>query len=780
MTGKWGKPEMHPAPDYRLSSLLKSCGQTIMAIGVLSTTYFQPIMVRSMLRSKNSMRKSSLLTRLCLIAVITAIPIGAFASALSELEKTALPQSEEKQSRTTKLINYLIDKSHYRKISLDDNFSVKVLDRYIDSLDPSRSVFLAADISQFETLKYEIDDYIKQGNLDLAYAIFEIYRTRINQRVEFSLERLQQPFDFTIDEEFSLDREDAEWAGSVQELDDYWRKRIKNDILNLRLAGKQPLEITETLEQRYTHIARRARQFKSEDVYQNFINSYVSTIEPHTSYYSPRGAENFKIHMRLSLEGIGAVLQTENEHTLVRRIIPGGPADISGVLQSDDRIIGVGQENDEIIDVIGWRLDDVVELIRGPKESVVSLEILPADSGLDGESEIITIVRDKIKLEEQAANKQILELESALGNLSIGVITLPSFYSDFDGRNINNPDFRSTTKDVKLLLKELKSTGIDGLIIDLRGNGGGALSESISLTGLFIKKGPVVQVQNSNGRTQVDRDPDPEIVYEGPLTVLVDRYSASASEIFAGAIQDYHRGLIIGEPTFGKGTVQNLVSLNRFVNSDEDLGQLKVTIAQFFRVNGDSTQHRGVVPDVTWPFTEREQQSGERMFDNAIPWRHIDSVSYSPFQPSLDHDALSKTIDLHLERVRDNPYFIYAREVNRINRENREQLTVSLVEDIRKENRLIRDNERLELINQKRQALGETIFDSIESLEAEQYRLQNDTQRISDDADKPDAFLVESGKILVDYNHYMGFNKSSTGATLVNQATPDDPATLSN
>ena len=737
-------------------------------------------MGRLMLRSKNSMRKPSLLTRLCLIAVITAIPIGAFASALSELEKTALPQSEEKQSRTTKLINYLIDKSHYRKISLDDNFSVKVLDRYIDSLDPSRSVFLAADISQFETLKYEIDDYIKQGNLDLAYAIFEIYRTRINQRVEFSLERLQQPFDFTIDEEFSLDREDAEWAGSVQELDDYWRKRIKNDILNLRLAGKQHLEITETLERRYTHIARRARQFKSEDVYQNFINSYVSTIEPHTSYYSPRGAENFKIHMRLSLEGIGAVLQTENEHTLVRRIIPGGPADISGALQSDDRIIGVGQENDEIIDVIGWRLDDVVELIRGPKESVVSLEILPAESGLDGESEIITIVRDKIKLEEQAANKQIIELESALGNLSIGVITLPSFYSDFDGRNINNPDFRSTTKDVKLLLEELKSTGIDGLIIDLRGNGGGALSESISLTGLFIKKGPVVQVQNSNGRTQVDRDPDPEIVYEGPLTVLVDRYSASASEIFAGAIQDYHRGLIIGEPTFGKGTVQNLVSLNRFVNSDEDLGQLKVTIAQFFRVNGDSTQHRGVVPDVTWPFTEREQQSGERMFDNAIPWRHIDSVSYSPFQPSLDHDALSKTIDLHLERVRDNPYFIYAREVRRINRENREQLTVSLMEDIRKENRRIRDNERLELENQKRQGLGETIFDSIESLEAEQYRLQNDTQRISDDADKPDAFLVESGKILVDYNHYMGFNKSSTGATLVNQATRDDPATLSN
>jgi carboxyl-terminal processing protease len=362
----------------------------------------------------------------------------------------------------------------------------------------------------------------------------------------------------------------------------------------------------------------------------------------------------------------------------------------------------------------------------------------------------------------------------------IGVITLPSFYSDFEGRNVNNPDYRSTTKDVSVLLQELKTTGIDGLVIDLRGNGGGALSEAISLTGLFIEQGPVVQVQNSNGRTQIDRDPDPEIAYEGPLTVLVDRYSASASEIFAGAIQDYNRGLIIGEPTFGKGTVQNLVSLNRCVNSDEDLGQLKITIAQFFRVNGDSTQHRGVVPDITWPFSGQNEESGERMFENAIPWRQIDRVSYSPFQPSLDSDALEKAIERHLGRIEINPEFIYTREVTRINRKNREKLAVSLNQDQREENRRIRNIELLALENHRRQALGEKTFDTIESLQAEQDRLIKDVENYRDDDREPDAFLVESGKILVDYSYFQQSYQAPGDATLVNQATPEDSSTLNN
>jgi len=582
-----------------------------------------------------------------------------FGATLDQIEEFTITNDFEKQSRTTKLISYLVDKSHYRKVPLDDDLSVKVLNRYIDQLDSAKSFFLQEDIDQFEIIKYKFDDYIEIGQLEPVYAIFKIFRARVNQRIEYVLDRLEQPFDFALDEEYLLDVDDAVWAQNVTELNDYWRRRIKNDIINLRLAGKSDdgleSKILETLNRRYTHIARRTRQFNKDDVFQGFINAYVSTIEPHTSYYSPRGAENFKIYMRLSLEGIGAVLQTDNEYTLVRRIIRGGPADIAGELKSEDRIIGVGQENQDIIDVIGWRLDDVVDLIRGPKGSIISLNILPGKYGLDGNPEIITIVRDKIKLEEQAARTRILNIQTGQTESKIGVIDLPSFYSDFDGKNVSDPDYRSTTRDVKNLLTELEQENIDGLIIDLRGNGGGALTEAITLTGLFIGKGPVVQVQNSNGRIQIDRDPDPEIVYEGPLAVLVDRNSASASEIFAGAIQDYGRGLIIGEPTFGKGTVQNLINLNRFVNSEEDLGQLKLTIAQFFRINGDSTQFKGVIPDITWRTAGQETKSGERSFDNALPWRQIEKASFVPFQVSLDPQVLRNTKLKHISRVEKKP-----------------------------------------------------------------------------------------------------------------------------
>jgi carboxyl-terminal processing protease len=704
-----------------------------------------------------------------------------WSSALDQLEQTELPTNVEKQSKTTKLINYLIDKSHYRKITLNDEFSARVLDTYIESLDPSRSFFLSQDIEKFNELRYELDDYIKQGNLELPYSIFKIYRSRVNQRIEFALERLKQPFDFTIDETFILDREDTNWANSEQQINDYWRKRIKNDILNLKLAAKDQDEIQETLLRRYTHIARRTRQFKSEDVFQSFINAYVTTIEPHTSYYSPRGAENFKIHMRLSLEGIGAVLQTENEHTLVRRIIEGGPADFSGALNADDRIIGVGQENEEIVDVIGWRLDDVVELIRGPKESIVNLEILPAENGLDGESETITIVRDKIKLEEQAASKRVLEIGSGENQSTVGVIDLPSFYSDFDGRNINDPDYRSTTKDVRKLVEEMKLTGIDGLVIDLRGNGGGALTEAISLTGLFIKKGPVVQVQHSNGRTQVDRDPDPEIIYDGPMSVLVDRYSASASEIFAGAIQDYNRGLIIGESTFGKGTVQNLVSLNRFVNSDEDLGQLKVTIAQFFRINGDSTQHRGVVPDISWHINEPDEDSGESSFENAIPWRHIDEVAFTPFEPELDESVLDKTREIHLKRIENNAEFEYAFEANKINKTNRERTSITLSEKARTDDRKTRDAIRLALENSRRESLGKATYSSVEILEKEVEKEAKQRENEGNENSQADAFLVESAHILVDFIHLTSksnFDEQST--TLVDSDSANSEALLSN
>ena len=633
--------------------------------------------------------------------------------------------------------------------------------------------FLNQDIEKFLTTKFFFDDYIKTAELKPAFTVFEVFRERVEQRIEFALGRLDRPFDFSINEDYLLDRSDSQWAISASELDDVWRKRIKNDILNLRLADEDNEEIITTLKQRYTHIARRIWQFKSEDVFQSFTNAYVSNVDPHTSYFSPRASENFKINMRLSLEGIGAVLQTDNEHTLVRRIVPGGPADLAGELQPQDRIIGVGQEQDEIVDVIGWRLDDVVQLIRGPKSTTVRLQILPGETGLDGEPETIAIVRDQIKLEEQAAKKQILKIDTEIGKQNIGLLDLPSFYIDFDGQRSGDPNYRSTTRDVRALLKELKSENIDGLVIDLRGNGGGSLDEAIKLTGLFIRQGPVVQVETSSGDIQVNRDPDPEIVYDGPLAVLVDRYSASASEIFAGAIQDYHRGLIIGEPTFGKGTVQNLVSLDRYTKNQDKIGQLKVTIAQFFRVNGDSTQFRGVVPDLMWPIANLDSDIGERAYENAIPWRYIRKARYRPFQDSFNSLALTEARTQHLKRINKDPEFQFLVDATALNRERREIKTITLNEKKRWEDRQSRDNERLVIENKKRKGLGEKPFETISELDNDQKnRLDSDQ-----DDNSTDAMVKEAAKILSDY---LVLSNTKIVAAVKGDSHTEDPVSLNN
>ena len=719
-------------------------------------------------------------------ALITSIAAGIWSvsvpstgqAAIQDLEETAVPESKEKQSQTTKLINVLLEKSHYRSLELDDDFSVEVLDRYLEQLDPAKSFFMQQDIDQFQKLKTEFDDFIRDGTLRPVYAIFGIYRTRVEQRVEYALHRLEQPFDFDLTEEYELDRSESQWSSSVEQLNDLWRKRVKNDVLNMRLNDKDDDEIRETLERRYTHLARRTRQLNTEDVFQTFINAYVGNLEPHTSYFSPRATENFKIHLRLSLEGIGAVLQTDNEYTLVRRVIPGGPADMAGELQAEDRIIGVGQEQEEIVDVIGWRLDDVVELIRGPKETKVRLEILPGEQGLEGEPEIIEIKRGKIKLEEQAAQKQILETETDLAKAKIGIIDLPSFYVDFDGMHRRDPDYRSTTRDVRKLLNEFEEEGIDGLVIDLRGNGGGALTEAIALTGLFIEKGPVVQVKSSTGHIQLDKDPDPEIVYSGPLAVLVDRYSASASEIFAGAIQDYGRGLIIGEPTFGKGTVQNLVNLNRYAKDLGQLGQLKVTIAQFFRVNGDSTQHRGVVPDILWSSVEENSEFGERAFENALPWDKIKPASFDAFSNVPLNLHLNDIVSEHLDRTRDNPEFQFNKAVNELNKNRRERKTITLNESLRRQDREQLDRERLNLENVKREALGESSFADIDALESF-YEEQSKQRDRNINEDKPDFFLKETGRILTDFIA-LNIDKDLPQNTLVIKHNSTEEQSLSN
>lgn len=589
------------------------------------------------------------------------------------------------QVKAARLVTYFLSTYHYRKKSLDDELAAAVLDRFIDSLDPNHSYFLASDVEAFERYKKELDEDLKNADLAAPFAIFNIYLARLKDRMDYATQLLEEDFDFTVDESFEVDRSESPWPETREAQDDLWRKRVKHDVLGLRLADKEPDEIRETLRGRYEGLGNRMSQLDSEDVFQLFMNAYGGAIEPHTAYLSPRTSENFQIAMSLSLEGIGAVLQRENEYTEIRRIVTGGPADKDGRLRRGDRIVGVGQGEDEpIVDVVGWRLDDVVELIRGPKDSVVRLSILPANAGLNGPTETVAITRNKVELEEQTAKQEVIELESDGQAFRIGVIDLPTFYIDFAGRAKGDAEYRSTTRDVRRLLTELKEQDVDGVMIDLRGNGGGSLIEATELTGLFIDSGPVVQVKNAAGDVAVERDPNPGVVYDGPLAVIVDRFSASASEIFAAAIQDYGRGIVIGEPTYGKGTVQNLINLDKFnMGRDSDaLGQLKITTAQFFRVSGKSTQHRGVIPDIAWPTTVDRRDTGESANDNALPWTSIDATEFdrvSDLEP-----VMAKAGARHLARVSENDEFGKLIDEIESYYESRKDRTVSLNESLRR------------------------------------------------------------------------------------------------
>ena len=553
-----------------------------------------------------------------LLLILWAAPLF---SAQTEVPLELLQPNEE-HLQSTLLINNVVSRAHYKKVILDDIMSAAILKRYLDSLDANKRYFTQQEIDGF-TNKYrdKLDNSLRGADLEPAFEIFKAYRKRMEERHVYALKMLDKDFNFDLDEKYRFDREDGPWAANKQVLDELWRKRIKNDILGLMLNGKKTEEIKKTLRKRYENSLHRTRQLASKDVFQIFINAYTLTIEPHTSYMLPRIAENFDISMRLSLEGIGAVLTTEDENTVVLKTVLGGPADLSGMVHPGDRITGVGQgKGGEIADVVGWRLQDVVDKIRGPKGSVVRLQILPEESGSTGAAKIIDIVRNKIKLEDQAAKKSVIEKPDGKTPVRIGVIEVPAFYRDFEGASRGQSDFRITTRDVRKILKDLKQDKIDGVVIDLRDNSGGSLTEATELTGLFIPSGPVVQVKDSTGSVEIERDMDPEQVYSGPLAVLVNRNSASASEIFAGAIQDYGRGLIVGEPTYGKGTVQTLIDLDRFVRSGgKKLGRLRLTMAQFFRVNGGSTQFRGVVPDIIYPTVSDSDDEGERSHDNALP-----------------------------------------------------------------------------------------------------------------------------------------------------------------
>ncbi|MEH6455429.1 MAG: carboxy terminal-processing peptidase [Cocleimonas sp.] len=671
----------------------------------------------------------------------------------AENSNPAIGQLTPRHSFEYKIINSMLKRYHYKKFDLDDAFSGKILDQYLDQLDPSKVYFTRADIKQFSVHRDKFDDYINDGNTEVAVNIFRKYQQRINERSKYAVTRIEQPFSLDKDDEYLLDREDASWEISETALNLLWEKRIKNAYINEVLADTKPAEAVKKLKKRYINMTKRTSQIKPNELFQTIVNAYAGAVEPHTSYLSPRSSEQFDINMSLSLSGIGAVLRTDEDHTKIVSVVPGGPADLTGQISSGDRIIGVGQKTAASVkDIVGWRLSDVVNIIRGEKGSTVVLTVLPSATGLSGKTKTVNIVRDKIKLEHQAASKRIIEIDRPNGKAKVGVIDLPSFYIDFKARNRGDKEYAATTRDVKKLLIELNKEGIDDLIIDLRGNGGGSLSEVVSLTGLFIDKGPVVQINDTTGRTDILKDEDSGVVYDGPMAVLIDKGSASASEIFAGAIQDYQRGVIIGETTFGKGTVQTVLPLASYTRKtfDKPLGQIKITSAQFFRINGESTQHKGVIPDLAWNLPKIEGDFGERAYKNALPWRRIEIAQHKDFSKAFSPAVIQQAKVKSQVRIAKNAKFKTTVAKVKLLVDAGNEKTASLNLAKRKAKRAMFDKQLLSLENKLQVTDGKQQYKSIKELRDAQEKQNDDIF-----TKKPvDVFLNEAAHILVDLQDF--------------------------
>ncbi|WP_305811545.1 carboxy terminal-processing peptidase [Photobacterium leiognathi] len=629
-----------------------------------------------------------------------------------------LPQlAPEKQHATaSKRVASRFTRSHYKHFSLDDKFSGQVFDRYIEMLDYNKSFLTASDVKQFERWRNQFDDQLQSGDTSGAFDIFNKVLQRRFERYQFALSQLNNEIKFDKDEDFVIDRSELEWPKEQAELDEIWRKRVKYDALNLKLAGKNWKEIQETLGKRYNNAVKRLTQTHSEDVFQLYMNAFSREVDPHTSYLSPRNAEQFQSEMNLSLEGIGAVLQVKDDYTTIQSLVAGGPAAGSKKLAAGDRIIGVGQEGEKIVDIIGWRLDDVVQLIKGPKGSKVILDILP--EGKNSKSYTVTIVRDKIRLEDRAVKSEVKTVEGK----KIGVIEVPSFYVGL-------------SEDTKKELVKLNKDKVDGIVIDLRNNGGGALTEATALSGLFISSGPIVQVRDSYGRVKVNSDSDDQVFFDGPLTVLINRYSASASEIFAAAMQDYGRAVVLGEQSFGKGTVQQHRSLNHLYDLfDKPLGHVQYTIQKFYRINGGSTQNLGVVPDISFPTAVDPSETGESVEDNALPW---DSIKPAKYQQLHSYSSiLPKLNEEHLARIKKDMEFGFIDEDIQTYKKEKDINTISLNEKARIAEQDKEDAERLARLNQRQKSLGEKPF--------------TDLDAVPKDYEAPDAYLDEAVDITVD------------------------------
>lgn len=617
-----------------------------------------------------------------LMAVAFAGPAASTGMAVGNVSATtAAPRlaPTQEQAQTAYLSAQLLGRYHYKSVPLDDALSEKIFDRYLKALDPERLFFTQADVDSFAEARTRLDDAIQRGNLDIPFLMFQRFEARSIERLTYARDQLRKGFDFSLQENYPYARDKAPWPRDDAEAQDLWRKRVKNDWLRLKLAGKDEKSIRETLGKRYDNYLARSSRNKSEDVFSIFMNAYAMSIEPHTNYMGHSASDDFDISMRLSLVGIGAVLQERDEYITIRELVPGGPAARSGRLAVGDRIVGVGQDDKPVADVVGSRVDEVVKLIRGTKDTRVVLDVLPADAGPDGKHKQIVLLRDKIKLEEQAAKKSVIRLGDGASARKIGVVSLPTFYEDFEGRRRGDKDFRSASRDVARLIAELKQEKVEGLILDLRNNGGGSLKEAVELTGLFIDKGPVVQQRRTDGKIGIESDEKPGVTWDGPMAVMINRASASASEIVAAALQDYGRAPIIGEQSFGKGTVQTLVNLDEVARNDKrKFGDVKLTVAQFFRINGGTTQLKGVMPDIRFPSVSDPDEFGESSYDNALPWTTIDSASFKP-----------------VGNLRDMVPALQSRHASRVARDKRFQLLLEDVAEVQrlKASRLISLNE---------------------------------------------------------------------------------------
>jgi carboxyl-terminal processing protease len=622
----------------------------------------------------------------------------------------------DRQRAIARRVGAILEEAHYRHVLIDDKMSSEIFNRYIESLDGQHSYFLASDLKEFEQWRYRFDDMIHTGDVEPGFAIFARYQQRNRERIQAAMKMLDTEPDWTVNESMEFDRKDAPWATTSAQLDEIWRQRVKNDGLSLLLTGKTWKEASELLHKRYTNVLKRVGQISSDDVFENLMNAYARTYDPHSNFFSPRDSEEYRITMSLNYDGIGASLQQQDDYVQVMNVIEGGPAAVAGTLKPNDRITGVAQGNETVTDVVGWRLDDVVQLIRGKAGTVVKLQVLPAGAAPGSPEKMLVFTRNKVNLDTQAAKQEIRTVTRGGRTLKIGVITIPSFYQDVAAQSAGDPNYRSTTRDVHRLLGELTTAGVDGIVLDLRDDGGGYLPEATALTGLFIDKGPVVQLKDNTGRVEVLDDPDPGVAYSGPLSVLVNRYSASASEIFAGALQDYHRAYILGQTTFGKGTVQNLVPLDRWSQKPMS-GQITVTIGKFYRVTGESTQHRGVEPDVLLPSVIDKKEVGESSLEAALPWDRIQGAPFTPWHEEHPQIGIPELVNEESVREQhDADYHYLVADVAALDKVRAEK-TISLNLKVRQEERTQLDKERLDLANQRLVAEGQPPVKTVEELD---------------------------------------------------------------